>query len=313
MLLMSMVCASNIQAKERPFYGQIVNDSGKGIRGATLVVTPPNAQYQTDRNGYFSFNADEATSTALLIVAQDFESTKFDISILPEDSIIIELAKKKHILQDAFVGSKSKLLEYSTSGIHSGANATGCYMNIYDEIALYLPVQTNRIATVQEIGCYITDQGSYNNDFSIHLYAIDSQTGGPGKELLDSGIVAHSEQRNHWVRIDVSGSLVQFQKGLYISMEWIPSVTNYTLPWVRPAKYSNYFSGFDSLRAAYNGQVLGLDWRDAPPKVYRKYGNSRYQNKFTNQWYATNALNGGNKPNKHITPMLYCTYSYIKP
>jgi hypothetical protein len=107
MLLMGMVCASNIQAKERPFYGQIVNDSGKGIRGATLVVTPPNAQYQTDRNGYFSFNADEATSTALLIVAQDFESTKFDISILPEDSIIIELAKKKHILQDAFVGSKS--------------------------------------------------------------------------------------------------------------------------------------------------------------------------------------------------------------
>lgn len=308
-----MLCAINIQAKERIFYGQIVNDSGKGIPFANLQLSPQNTQYSTDRIGYFSFMADEATSSDLVIVALDFESKKFDVAILPEDSIIIELSKRKHILEDAFVGSKSKFLEYSTSGIHSGTNAAGCYMNIYDEIALYLPAQPERIATVQEIGCYITDQGGYNNDFSIHLYAIDSQTGGPGKELLDSGIVAHSEQRNHWVRIDVSGYLVQFQKGLYISMEWIPSVTNNTLPWIRPNHYSNYFSGFDSLRAAYNGQVLGLDWRDTPPKVYRKYGNTRYQNKFTNQWYATNALKGGNKPNKHIMPMLYCTYSYIKP
>lgn len=297
-------------AKERLFFGRIVDVAGGGISNAYLATKDYSEQFFTNANGQFSFKFDENATPQFIVGAQGYNTKVFDVDILPEDSIIIELEERKNILSGTDFKIKGQQPELEASGIYKGRNDASCYLSMYDEIAVYLPLTTDKICMLKEIGAYITHAGYANCLFRLHLYAYDSSTGAPGKEITDTSIYMSGNKGREWVIKDMKEYFIQLKGGVYLSMEWLVAKNN-LFPKAIPEGHKSYYSGLDSLKRVYNGQVLGLAWTDIRPKVYRRYAFDYYSHSKPGEWKLTDPLVGGYKRNGWLTPMLYVKYTYM--
>lgn len=310
-VLMLLFVAGTGYSRDRAFYGRIINKAGAGLPMAAIESKNMVYRFYADNRGFFSFKADADAIDSFIFSARGYDNFRFPVEDLPEDSIIIELNKHQNILADATVGTDSRL-RTATAGIGSGWHNTSCYLNIYDEIAVYLPTKDSINGMLQEVGCYVTREGVIRNEFKMHIYLPDSATGAPGEEVTDSILIMHARHGNEWVTADMSNRLIQVRGGLYVSVEWIVGDKNNYYSWEIPIGASNYYAGEDSLRRVFNGQVLGMAWQDAQPKVYRRYASNIYRHKDEGKWYLTRSLNGGHRPKGWIAPMIYYTYTYVK-
>ncbi len=300
-------------AQERQYFGRIVNRDNKGLPNSFVKVDKANQSFYCDDNGVFQFKINAKETDTFIFYAQGYDKVKVVADELPEDSIIVELKKSTRNLQDVSIIAKSgnarirEGVAGSTKWLHNG----GCYLTFKDEIAMFLPVDSNRKALLNEVNVYITKDGITTNKFLIHLYLPDS-TGAPGEEVTDSNLVVSARKGNEWVSADLSDHKIQVKGGLFVSVEWIIGYGNDGLPWPMN-EVSNYYAGNDSLRTFYNGQVLGLTWVNGDmPKVYRRYARSTYEKTAPDKWFLTSPLVGGCKRNECIAPMMYFTYSYIE-
>ncbi len=304
--------ASACFAARRPFYGRVIAPSGVGIPMAIIESKDHSYRFQANVNGVFNFKADEDSIDFFIFTGQGFLPKDFLVEDLPEDSIIIELKKKENNLEGVTVGARGNGVIEATSGDRKGNNAAGCYFTIYDEIAMYLPMEKKTLGMLQEVGVFIAKGGANDNDFKIHIYAKDSATGAPAEEITDSIVVVKAHHGDQWIRVNLHDKFIQVKGGgVFVSVEWIIGEKNDFLAFDIPKGSPNYYSGTDSLRTSYNGQVLGLTWQDKEPKVYRRYARNKYEHKDEDKWFLTAPLVGGHRHNSWITPMMYYTYTYI--
>lgn len=298
-------------AARRPFYGRLVTATGQGIPFGSITSPHSVVHFQANNDGFFYFDGDPVVMDTLVFSAPGYKAKDFVTDWLPDDSIIIELTKRKNILIEATVGAKGVHTKSETIGISRGGYQASCYLNIDDEIAVYLPLKAAKNGMITEIGAFITKEGVTTNDFKLHLYAPDSATGAPGEEITDSILIMQGDKGNEWVTADLSENYIQAHGGIFVSMEWIIGNRNDYYPRNIPNGTDNYYAGKDSLRTAYNGQVLGLSWQTECPKVYRRYSNNIHENKDVGKWYLTPPLRGGHSRRGWIAPMLYATYTYV--
>ncbi len=307
-----LLATSAAFAGRRSFYGRIISPSGVGLPMAIIESKDHTYRFQANVNGVFKFKADEDSIDFFIFSAQGFVPKDFLVEDLPEDSIIIELKKKENNLEMVTVGAHGRGVVEATAGDRKGNNTGGCYFTIYDEIALYLPMEKNTLGILQEVGAFIAKGGASDNDFRIHIYAKDSATGAPAEEITDTVVVVKAHHGDQWVRVNLHDKFIQIKGGgVFVSVEWIIGEKNDFLAFDMPKGSPNYYSGTDSLRTSFNGQVLGLTWQDKQPKVYRRYAHNKYEHKDEDKWYLTEPLVGGHRRNGWITPMLYYTYTYI--
>ena len=308
--LLVLLAGRSIAAK-RAFYGRIITESGKGISMAAVESKDHRYHFQANTNGVFNFKAEVDSVDFFIFSGQGYESKDFLVEDLPDDSIIIELKKKKNVLPTAGVTAKGNKTKRATSGIDRGGMSTGCYLNIYDEIAIYLPAEKTKQGTLNEVGAFIGKGGVASNEFRFHVYARDTTTNAPGEEITDSIVMVHAKKGNEWVSADLTDKFIQIRGGVFVSVEWVIGERNEFLAFDIPNWRTNHYSGEDSLRQSFNGQVLGLDWQDHPAIVYRRYASHKFAHKDEEKWYLTLPLKGGRKGNSTIAPMIYYTYTYI--
>ena len=298
-------------AGRRAFFGRIINTAGAGLPSGAITSRDGRYQFFVDAKGAFNFKADADSIDFFVFSAVGYDKREFLVEDLVEDSIIVELQKHKNVMDEASVSARGRKMKTATAGIGSGLHSTSCYLNVYDEIAVYLPADRAKRGFIKEVGAYITHEGNPHSNFKLHLYARDSATGGPGDEITDTVLEVHGRHGNDWVAADISDKHLQVQGGIYVSVEWIIDNTDAFTPHFVPPGNSNYYAGNDSLKGLYTEQVLGLAWQDEQPKVYRRYATNFYTHKDAGKWYLTPPLRGGHKGHDWITPMIYYTYSYL--
>lgn len=312
-VLVLMCGAGMAGAKDHRFYGQLVNKDNQGLPNSFVSVKGLNQSFPCDNKGRFSFSANVNADDSLVFFASGYERAAIVIDVLPDDSIIVELKKNSTVLQEFTLGLKSGRVREEVAGSKKGNHQAGCYLLFKDEIALFLPADSSLHGLVKDVNVYITKDGkAISNKFFIHLYRPDS-TGAPGEEVTDTELIVNARRGNEWVSADVSGRKIQAGSGLFVSVEWAYGMGNDGFPYNIPPGTSNYYSGNDSLRNFYNGQVLGLTWVNNPkPIVYRRYARTTYEKTAPDKWFLTPPTNGGRKRNECITPMMYFTYSYVE-
>lgn len=313
-LIILILCSFSPFAQQRAYYGRIVSKDNKGIPNSFIKIKKANISYPCDQEGVFSFKADISTSDSFVFYGQGYEKATILVDVLPDDSIIVELRKDAHRLQEATIGAKGGRVVEERAGSGKSIHNAGCYLTFKDEIALYLPVDSTKNALLQEVNVYITKDGKApENKFLVHLYQRDS-TGAPGEEITDTLLVLHARKGNEWVHADLSNRKIPVKSGMFVSVQWVVGYGNDGFPWPMFAP-SNYYAGEDSLREFYNGQVLGLTWlNDARPIVYRRYAKTSYSRSHPqpDKWFLTEPLVGGRKRNECITPMINFTYTYVE-
>jgi len=306
----ALVLCQVAHGEVRRFFGRIINRAGMGIQGE-VGTRDGHYRFHTNAEGVFDFTADADSMPRVIFAAMGYDAKEFAVEDLYEDSIIVELKKHEHVLDDFSLAAKGKKLHMATSGISSGWHNASCYFNIYDEIAVYLPADDAPNGLIHEVGAYITHDGVPGNDFKIHIFKPDSATHGPGEEITDSDLVVHGRHGGEWVTADLTKKLVQVHGGVYVSVEWIVGSGNNYFPVDIPKGYANYYSGEDSLRTVCNGQVLGLAWQQGQPRVYRRYASERDGAGTPGPWHLTLPHKGGHKGQDWMVPMVYYTYSYV--
>ncbi|NDC43351.1 MAG: hypothetical protein EBZ77_17680, partial [Chitinophagia bacterium] len=234
----------NVAAKTRAFYGRLVTPAGNGVAG---YVASKDRKYvfPTRPDGVFSFRANEDSIDYMVFAAPNYDPKEFLVEDLPEDSIIIELPKHKMVLDEALVKGNGKAVKTAYSGINSGHPATGCYLNIYDELAIYLPAEKGKHGMMGEIGIYIMKEGVITNDFQLHVYNRDSASGGPGEEITDSALVVHARKGGEWVTADLTQKYIPVHEGIFLTVEWLVGTRNDYYPRAIPPTSPNYYAGDD--------------------------------------------------------------------
>ncbi len=306
-----LVLAFSASAKERRFYGRVTNEAGSGLPNAVVESKDRSHIYSANARGVFSFKTDPDSIDFFIFSAQGYDKKDFLVEDLPEDSIIIELTKTENNLRGAVIGAKGRKFMEATAGDRKAGYGSGCYLTIYDEIAVFLKADETDKGTLKEVGAYIGKGGIVDNEFRIHVYARDSATGLPGDDITDSALVVNAKRGHEWVRADLSDRYIQLKGGVFVSVEWIVGEKNDFFAWDIPTGTPNYYSGIDSLRPTFNGQVLGLTWQGTEPKVYRRYARNKYEHKDEGKWFLTPPLRGGQKRGSYIVPMVYYTYTYL--
>lgn len=299
-------------ASARHFYGRIKDRSGQGIAGARINVDEKTDVFYCNNSGVFSFNFDGGPEDMLIFSSQGYNKKDAFTDDLPKDSIFITLERSNTQLSVAGVSTKNGKILTEFSGCDNRSHNASSYMSMYDEIALYCPVDSTKNAVLNEIGGYITREGSPDNEFKMHIYRKDAKTGEPGEEITDTLLTMNGRKGNEWVTADVSNFLIQVKEGLFISMEWIPGRMNNYFAWKLRDWRENYYSGQDSIRGSYQGQVLGLAWAGSKkPIVYRRYASNKYDHKDEDKWFRVEPLKGGHRGNQWICPMMYLSYNYM--
>jgi hypothetical protein len=313
LLLLQVSIAFPATAASRRFFGRISDKTGNGIPGAHIKVDEHPEVFYCNANGVFSFSYNAGPDDLFVIGSQGFENKEIFASDLIKDSIFIVLDRSITRLAGAGISAKNGRLLKGVSGCDRNSHSASAYMSMYDEIALFCPVDKARNAILKEVGAYVTKEGAVRNQFKLHLYLRDSATGAPGEEITDTMLYMAARKGNEWVTVDLSNFLIQVKNGLFLSMEWIPGATNDYFSWEHRDWKDNYYAGNDSLRTAYHGQVLGMAWDgNDKPVVYRRYATNKYIHKDEDKWFRTNPLKGGRRLGQWICPMLFISYTYLE-
>ncbi len=312
MVLVLLVSCSALQAKDRTYRGRVTDKNNRGLANVALQARERNELFFCNAKGYFSITVNPDTIDAFEIKCPGYYDKTLWLDEVGDDSIFVKLETTNTVLKSAKVAAKGGTLKQETIGISGGSHNTGCYMMFKDELALFLPAQRERNGILKEIGAYITKEGAKDSKFIMHVYTRDSATGAPGDDITDSVLAVQADRGNEWVTADLGDKLIQMKGGVFVSVEWTLGYGNDYYTWdLRNA--SNYYSGDDSLRKVYNGQVLGLAWGNSrQPIVYRRYAHNIYDHTNEDKWFRTPPLRGGRRFNEWITPMIYCTYSYFE-
>lgn len=311
LVLVCSIMAMGLHAQERRFYGRLVNKDNVGLPNSFVKIKGQNQSFACDNKGGFSFTVNASAEDSMVFFAQGHYAATVVVDVLPEDSIIIEMRKIPNTLQEAVVGAHNRRMREGVAGHTGSAHQAGCYLLFKDEIALWLPADSTRNGILKEVNVYVTKEGkAHRNKFRVHLYMPDS-TGAPGEEVTDSLLILGASRGNEWVSADLTNRKIQVGKGLFMSVEWIFGYGNDGYPY-NIVGASNYYSGTDSFRNFYNGQVLGMNWQDGQARVYRRYARTTYENTAPDKWFLTPPLLGGRRRNESITPMMYYTYIYME-
>ncbi|MBC7554492.1 MAG: hypothetical protein H7257_10980 [Taibaiella sp.] len=311
MILLLMSTTKNLFSKVRSFSGKVTDINKKGIAYASLKAVERNEVFYCDGSGKFNFRADTDSIDLLSVTSQGFEAKELETESLSKDSIIIELDRSSRHLKEASIKADGGKIKVDRAGNDKSSHSAGCFLTYKDEIAVYLKIEQEKNAVLKSIAAYITKDGLPATKFLMHVYIKDSATGGPGEEITDSLLVVHGRKGNEWITADLSERILQVKDGIFVSVEWASGYGNDYFP-IPLKNATNYYSGNDSLREVFNGQVVGLNWQSGQPQVYRRYARDIYENNNSGKWFLTKPLRGGHKLGLWICPMIYCTYTYLE-
>ncbi|MGZ2371379.1 hypothetical protein ACXR6G_16485 [Ancylomarina sp. YFZ004] len=158
---------------------------------------------------------------------------------LASDVKEILLTPKHYSIGEVTVSTqKVKRKKNKTFGIYK-KKTKGWYKTTFKrQFALYIPNQKSYDGIIQNVRFYITNDGTPDKKFRIHLYAVDSLTNDPGKDLLPEAIYTSGTIGEEWVVVDLIKYQINFPPtGFFIAVEALPNSIADTYVTIRKKKY----------------------------------------------------------------------------
>lgn len=91
------------------------------------------------------------------------------------------------------------------------------------QIAVFIDNNIIKPVKIQNIRYFIGTKGDYSKPFRVMLYAVDSISGKPNRELLPDTVLVRAEVGNGWCEVNVSEYDLTFpDNGVIASMKWVP-------------------------------------------------------------------------------------------
>lgn len=166
--------------------------------------------------------------------------------------------------------------------------------------------------------------------FKLRFFAVDSLTGGPGRDLLEKNVIISSTKRIDWIRIDVSDELIDIpEKEFYAGFEWISTyetrkgMMESLLDW-HLWKEQQYLKGnekvtiIDTLESGgyrryayyYNGNMMNWPgWDKMPPFTALKVDDQeRAGNKEFHTWERKSSLAPWRRSGSVLNAVLKISY-----
>ena len=250
-----------------------------------------------DEHGVFTFRGNADSIKTLAISCLGYEQKDIPTEILPLDSIIVELHSKVATLKEvAITGDKGN---FKTGILGKGPkklNYTGdCYRYYGSETAILLKGDAEEEGILKDVFIYITNDGDPYTKFRVHVYAWDTATSLPSREITDSNLIASAKSGNTWVKVSLADKRIAINGGIYVSVEWIAGFGN---------NEHKLQSSINPEVTAYNGQVLGLT------SDYGRDSKTYSRKPFHKEWEYYDPMDAQRKSGRFLNPMIYCTYTY---
>jgi hypothetical protein len=292
-LLLAFFASADCFSQVRTFYGRVIDNNKQGIPFAIVHAKEKSSGVYCDEAGRFVFTANTDSVKTIIFSCLGYEKKERPVSLLPTDSIFIELKQNNIVLHEYSVKATGNVL-----GKRNLSHTGDSYGRYGSEHAIYLKAKNiPKKATINTVYVYITDEGLPDTKFRIHVYSRDEETGMPSKELTDTNVIVHATKGNEWVTADLSNKGIQIKTGVFVSVEWVAMSGNSTLS----QKSRRHASANE-----YNGQVLGLT---------NSYGsNSKIFSRRVlenGDWFFFDCK-AKSRYNKCDIPMIYCTYNTPK-
>ncbi len=115
---------------------------------------------------------------------------------------------------------------------------------------------------MKEVYIFVTAGNNPSADFGICIYEKDSL---PLKRLTPGEIIAHAQNGNEWVRVDLSDKHIPVNDGIYVAVLWISEERSPMVGLTRAYGYNVH---------AYNRNLTTNEWYDLhgdAPMIYCTY------------------------------------------
>jgi hypothetical protein len=292
-----MIISAAALAQNRPFFGRVLDHTNRGIPFAVVEVKGRNEGVYCNEQGIFSFTGNTDSVKTLIVSCLGYERKEIPTEILPLDSIMVTLQINAANLKEvSFTGDKGNFKEGILGKSQKKLHYTGDWYRYYgSETAILLKNRKGRDGILKSIYVYITNEGDYTTKFRVHIYAWDSTTVLPSRELTDSNIIASAKAGNTWVKIDLSNLRIPVHEGIFASIEWIAGFGN---------NEKKLQSSLNPEVTGYNGQVLGIT------SDYGRESIAYSRKPFSKEWEYFDPPAAQRKSGRFLNPMIYCTFSY---
>jgi len=170
------------------------------------------------------------------IVYQEIQVSISKWSKIPAVIDTIYLKPKSISLSSVVIkGTKTKIRELGVKKVKFIADRNMQFgMDGQPFIAVYIENSFSKKKDVflKSAHYYLINESSKDYLYKVHIYAVDSNTFNPGKELLNANIVKKYPKSKGWVKVDLSAYNIKLpDNGFYIGIECLNSIyiTNDTL------------------------------------------------------------------------------------
>ena len=290
LVVSSLLLCLNSLAQVRTITGKVIDNGNKTVPFCLVTSKDNKVGTICDENGKFSLTINPDSVKTLVASCLGYEKKEIMAAKLPNEAAVITLKKEPMGLNEVRVQGKKGPIELRVLGKKKMRHSGDCYQRFGDEDAVFLPsYATTRGGTLIDAHIFITDEGEPDAKFRVHVYEKDSVTNLPSTELTGANIIAHANQGNEWVTVDLSSKIIPVNGGVFISIEWISGFGNVQTAFAS-AKHSEV--------SDHNGQVLGL--------TFNNYGiKYMYHRSLLDQKWRFHYV-------PYLCPMIYCTYKYMK-
>lgn len=229
------------------FEGTVVsNADGKVIPYASVGFLKENAGVNADENGHFFLEASSKQFDTLIFSSVGFESLRISANQFSNQSKVT-LRPKIQLLSEVLIRNREKiqttLNESSNCGTHY---LTTMGHTVQVAQLFYAPVDKSVLTEVNicKYGMAVIDPDKCI--FRLRVYAVDSLTGKPGRELTATSIEVTGSGRH--VVVDMEPYNIRVPAKFFVAVEWLKIKTN---QWKAKTKFNgnviSYFSYSPSL------------------------------------------------------------------
>ncbi|HTF16751.1 MAG TPA: carboxypeptidase-like regulatory domain-containing protein [Chryseolinea sp.] len=170
------------------------------------------------------------------LASQDllFSALGFERLTLKVDSnsfttrIVIVLKEKPVLLQELTVESKNKSKrfefgnrEFDGGSMYAHTEVSGSAMVILVDNKFPHYSGFKFPAYLDKVLLRIVNNTFKEFKLRLRLYAVDSITGKPGKDLLDKNIIIEERLRNGWVALELADHNIMVSEPVFVGFEWI--------------------------------------------------------------------------------------------
>ncbi len=275
-------------------------------------------------SGIFNLDSTFSNLDTVIISCIGYENKSFLIKDLKTNSII-ELAPNAQQLPEVVISTKKIKYKTKKLGVTKKPNTRKRFLNYAgianngEQRAIWIPNVYSITGILKSINIYVSDFGYPDAHFRIHVYECSPFETKPGKELINSNIIASATKGNEWVKIDMSKEKIRIQEnGCFIGIEWFDSTKSKGFKDSVLAKGNTFNNGKrkDTIYSRVingNGAVLGeihQKYRDSKNKLWHKKDDTWHNRGVIDEkkFYTTQTLADGTTfnrtPDNHLQAVL---------